>query len=121
MIENINKIWGERRRLLLTKQTEIDLLYLKANTFCSTHTHIAKLNKFTVIKGEVVIETSLGKTTLKKNESWTVIAPLEHRFVAIKDSIMIEMAYVKKGIIDKNDIVRKSLGGRIINNKEVTI
>ena len=46
MSDSIFKVWGERRRLLLIDQTEIDLLYLKKDHFCSTHNHNDKINKF---------------------------------------------------------------------------
>ena len=120
-MSNINKIWGERRRLLLTDQTEIDLLYLKKNTFCSTHKHEKKINKFVVVKGKVRIETEFGSKELTKNESWTVNPPLKHRFFALEDSVMIELAYVKEGTIDPNDITRISQGGKVINGKELTL
>ena len=117
---NLNKIWGERRRILLTDQTEIDLLYLKANHFCSTHKHAYKINRFYVVKGSVRIEIEFGNRTLKENESWDVCPPLVHRFVPLTDSIMIELAFVKDGEIDPDDIDRISQGGRIVNGKEST-
>lgn len=117
---NIHKIWGERRRILLTDRTEIDLLYLKANSFCSTHRHKDKSNLFYVVKGEVRIETEFGNKVLKANECWTVKPPLTHRFVPLTDGIMIEIAYVDKGKIDPDDIERFSQGGRIVDGKEIT-
>lgn len=117
---NINKIWGERRRILLTDLTEIDLLYLKAGSFCSTHKHAYKINRFYVVEGEVKIETEFGNRILKKNESWDVCPPLVHRFVPLTDAIMIELAFVKTGKIDPNDIDRISQGGRVINGQEMT-
>lgn len=121
MEDNIFKIWGERRRILLTVRTEIDLLYLKKNCFCSLHTHKDKINKFCVIKGAIKIETDYGTAVLKKNDNFTVFPPRKHRFVAIKDSIMIELAFVNKGKIDPNDIQREKQGGRIIKGKEKTL
>lgn len=120
MSENIHKIWGERRRILLTDKCEIDLLYTKKNTFCSTHKHKNKINKFVVISGKIRIESEFGKTTLKKNESFEVEPPLIHRFVNLEDSIMVELAYVKKGKINPEDIERFSQGGKIIKGKEMT-
>ncbi len=119
-MSSIFKIWGERRRILLTDQTEIDLLYVKKDTFCSTHSHITKINRFIVIEGKVRIETEFGKKTLTKNQSFEVNPPLVHRFIALEDSIMIELAYVEKDFIQPKDIKRKSQGGRIINGKEMT-
>ena len=126
-MENINKIWGERRRIHLDNKNEIDLLYLKTNTFCSTHIHDEKINKFLVIKGCVKIQTDIGNQILKANESWVVRPPLKHRFLALEDSIMIEMAYVEgtednpNPRINPNDIFRYSLGGKIIDGEECPI
>jgi len=117
---SIFKIWGERRRILLTDQTEIDLLYLKKDSFCSTHSHVTKINKFVVIEGKVRIETEFGKKTLIKNQSFEVIPPLVHRFFALEDSVMIELAYVTENYIQPKDIKRLSQGGRVINGKEYT-
>lgn len=118
---NVFKIWGRRRRILLTDRTEIDLVYLKKDSFCSTHNHNNKINKFVVVKGKVRIETEYGKIILIKNESFEVRPPLKHRFYALEDSVMIECAYVEKGNIDQNDIDRKSQGGRIVKGKEMTL
>lgn len=121
MSENIHKIWGERLRLKLDDKNEIDLLYLKKDTFCSTHTHKEKINRFYVISGSVRIDTEFGKIILKKNESWVVRPILKHRFVALVESTMLEFAYVEEGKIDPNDINRESKGGRIINDEYLTI
>lgn len=119
-MSNIHKIWGERRRILLTDKTEIDLLYLKKNSFCSTHTHKYKINKFVVISGKVKIETEFGTKILNKNESHTVNPSICHRFFVIEDSIMVELAYVREGKINPNDIDRVNQGGRIVDGKEMT-
>ena len=120
-MSNIHKIWGERRRILLTETSEIDLLYLKKDSFCSLHKHKNKINRFVVIEGLVRIETEYGYKILKPNESFEVEPLLKHRFVAKVDSVMIELAYVKRGKIDPNDIDRKSQGGRIINTEYVSL
>lgn len=117
---NIFKIWGERRRILLTDQTEIDLLYLKKDSFCSTHTHKSKSNKFVVVEGKVMIETEFGVKTLTKNQTFEVKAPTVHRFFAVEDSIMIELASVEEGFIQPKDISRIRQGGRVIKGKEYT-
>jgi len=121
MSENINKIWGERRRMHLDDKTETDLLYVKKDTFCSTHTHKFKYNKFVVIKGKIRIETEFGFVMLEPNCIWTIYPQLQHRFYALEDSTMIEFGFVKKGKIDPDDINRKSQGGRIVEGKEFTL
>lgn len=120
-IESIFKIWGQRRRIHLDDKNEIDLLYLKKDTFCSTHSHKTKNNKFIVVSGVVEIHTEYDKIQLGVNDSWTVLAPIKHRFVALEDSVMLEMAYVNNGKIDPDDINRESLGGKIIDGVEYSI
>lgn len=119
-MSNIHKVWGERRRILLTKNSEIDLLYLEKNTFCSTHKHKHKINRFVVISGKVRIESEFGKKILTKNEGFEVKTPIIHRFYALEDSVMIELAYTIGTKIDPYDILRFSQGGRFINGKEYT-
>ena len=68
-MDNINKIWGTRHRIHLDQQHETDLVYLKKDAFCSTHTHKEKSNKFVVVSGKVKIETEYGHMILKENDS----------------------------------------------------
>ncbi len=123
MSENIFKIWGTRRRMLLTIRTEIDLLHIKKNSFCSTHSHKFKINRFFVISGKVKIETDYGSQILNPNESWTVEPPIVHRFIALEDSVVVEMSFIfpEDSQILPIDIDRQSQGGRIINGEEVTL
>ena len=127
MSENINKVWGERRRIHIDALNEVDLLYLKKDTFCSTHKHKFKKNKFIVVSGRVRIETDFGHIILRKNDTWEISPPLRHRFCAEEDSIMIEIATIspttwkKTGAINPDDINRESQGGRIIDEKEMTL
>lgn len=120
-MSNIFKIWGTRRRILLTNQTEIDLLNLKKDHFCSTHSHDKKINVFTIVYGKVRIEAEFGNIVLCTHDSFTVEPSLTHRFYAMEDSVMVECAYVKKGKIDPDDINRISLGGKVVDRKECTI
>ncbi len=120
-MENINKIWGTRSRILLDDHNEIDLLKLKKNTFCSTHTHKDKINVFILVNGKVKIETEIGYKILMPNDEWTVYPLVKHRFVVLEDSVMLELAYVRDGKIYENDINRESLGGKIIDGVELTI
>jgi quercetin dioxygenase-like cupin family protein len=119
-IGNIHKIWGERRRILLNDKVEVDLLYVKKDGFCSIHNHKKKYNKFFVIKGRLEVETELGMTMLEKHSSWIVAPPIFHRFRGLKDSIVLEIAYVNKGKINPDDINRIKQGGRIINGDYLT-
>lgn len=118
---NIFKIWGRRERILLTETSEIDLLYIKKDSFCSLHRHRRKINRFTVISGKVRIESEYGSVALTEGQSFEVRPPLKHRFFAIEDSIMVESAYVENGTIDADDIERESQGGRVYKGVERTL
>jgi quercetin dioxygenase-like cupin family protein len=114
-------VWGERHRILLADSMEIDYLKLKANTFCSQHTHSKKINVFYVLKGKVRIDSEFGNIILYKGQSFKIIPPLKHRFVALSSAEMIEIAYVTHGKINPNDIQREKLGGKIIKKKYLSI
>ena len=120
-MSQIKKIWGTRQRILKSDKTEIDLLYLDKDTACSIHNHAEKINRFVLIKGNVTIRTNLGDKQLVINEPFDIEPPLVHQFVVNEDSIMIELAFVKEGKIDENDIDRQKQGGKIINNKFFTM
>lgn len=95
---------------------------MKKDCFCSTHSHVEKINRFVVVYGKIKVETDYGTKTLMANESWTVYPPRTHRFFALENSVVIELAFVegtKK--IDPNDIKRISQGGRIIKGEEKTL
>ncbi|MHA1342886.1 MAG: hypothetical protein ACTSQG_02795 [Promethearchaeota archaeon] len=118
---SIFKVWGIRRRLLLTDKVEIDLLTLKKNCFCSTHYHNFKINRFVVIKGRVKIETELGSRILEPIEMWEVRPPIKHRFKVMTNSLMIELSYIEEGNINCDDICRISLGGKIVDGEELPL
>ena len=107
----ILKIWGERDRILENDLCEIDLLTLKASTACSIHRHDNKINRFILLKGSVILKTDLGSKNLELFEAFDVEPPLTHQFIAHEDSILLEIAFVNEGNIDKNDIERFKQGG----------
>lgn len=122
MEENIHKVWGVRKRILLTKQVEMDhLTGLIPNSFCSTHTHKNKINKFICLQGSITIRTEFGETVLGPGDTHSVFPPLKHRFEINEPSEMIEIAFVNEGVIDPGDIDRETQGGRIVNGKEMTL
>jgi mannose-6-phosphate isomerase-like protein (cupin superfamily) len=120
-MDNIFKVWGTRQRILINSLVEIDLLNIKKDGFCSEHHHINKINKFVVVSGAFEIKTPFGTKILYEGEDFTIEPPMIHRFKALTDSIVIEMAYVKEGIIDPNDIIRRKQGGRTINGTDFTL
>jgi len=106
---NVFKVWGTRRRLLLTDTSEIDLLYVKKDSFCSLHLHNKKINKFTVISGKIQIQSEYGDVILKANESFEIRPKLKHRFFALENSVMIESAYVEEGNINADDNLKRKV------------
>lgn len=120
-MNTIKKIWGLRQRILLTDQTEIDLLHLDKDTACSEHTHKKKINRFILLSGDVRIKTDLGTHKLKRYEPFDVEPPLRHQFVVKKESLLLEIAFVNKGKINENDINRFVQGGKFIKGKFYTL
>lgn len=116
-MSQIMKIWGERHRIFKNDKVEIDLLKLKQDSFCSTHTHKDKVNRFIVVSGTVKIYTEYGVKILTPFESFEVSPPLKHKFLTKESAIMIEIAYVNDGRINPEDIKREILGGLIIDGK----
>jgi len=111
------KIWGNKHSILNTDQIEIDLLYLDKDTCCSIHTHDNKINRFVLLMGEVKIKSSLGDYDLTIDEPFDVEPGVMHQFVVNEYSVMIELAYVKEGYIDKDDIKRFIQGGKFVNGE----
>jgi len=115
------KIWGELNNIFLHQQVKVDVLYLERNTGCSIHFHKRKINRFCLLKGKIEIVTDLGKKVLKKNEIFDVYPETTHQFIALQDSILIEIAFVDNGILQEKDIVRKVQGGKFIKGKFYTL
>jgi uncharacterized cupin superfamily protein len=114
------KIWGCKTRIFSNKQIEVDYLVLKNNTCCSWHKHKNKINLFYLIDGIVIIKTENKKVRLIGQDFYEVKAKTLHQFIAKKSSTMIEIAYVEKGTINSDDIIRLVQGGKFINNKFFT-
>jgi len=117
--ETVDKIWGLCIRVFESDPCVVDLLKLECDTFCSKHYHKRKFNKFLVISGRISIETEYGKTILGRDESLVISPPAIHRFKALEDSTVLEIAWVDTGKIEV-DIIRKSQGGKIVNGREMT-
>lgn len=115
-----SKIWGEKYRLFENDQIEVDILILNPNSFCSIHKHQKKYNRFILLNGEVQIVTEYGIINLNYLESYEVIPGIKHEFRSKEASSLLEIAYVKEGKIDPNDIIRFIQGGFKVNNELLT-
>lgn len=120
MVSN-RKVWGIKHRILDLHNLEADLLYLEKDTACSIHYHKKKINRFILLKGAVSVNTDLGIIFLEPNLPFDADPNLTHQFQAHEDSILIELAYVKDGDIEENDIVRQKQGGKYINGNFYTL
>lgn len=117
----IRKVWGLRQRLLTTKQCEIDLLQLEEDSACSIHSHEHKINRFVLIEGSITIKSDLGATELQLNTPFDVEPNCMHQFIINEDSVMVELAFVKDGEIDANDIERIKQGGKFCDGMFLTL
>lgn len=104
-MENSHKVWGKKTRIYSDDNTEIDVLYLNKDSFCSLHSHNYKSNKFYVICGNVQIKTEYGTEVLREGNIFTVDAPTIHQFRVLSDAIIIEVAYTKPQNSDKTDLI----------------
>jgi len=112
------KVWGSREVLFKNDNVEITLLRLNKGSYSSFHNHKAKSDKFVLISGEVTINTELGETTLKPEQSLVIDPPLLHQFIVEENSIMVEISY---STLDPEDIKRIYQGGRIIDGTRVSL
>lgn len=117
MSDNIFKVWGTRRRILVNDLVEVDHLQIKKDHCCSVHYHQYKSNRFYVISGKCKIKTELNEIVLGPNEVFDVHPLIVHHFHALEDTVMIECAYVK---LDQGDINRHKQGGKIIDDEWIT-
>ena len=115
------KVWGILDNIFFNSKCKVDVLYLDKNTGCSIHFHDKKVNRFYLIKGLVKLKTDLGERILKPYETFDIYPPITHQFIALEDSILIEIAFVDKGKLKEEDITRKIQGGKFIKGKFYTL
>ena len=115
------KIWGELKTIFENDKCKIDYLYVRKNTACSIHYHENKVNKFFLISGDIRVVTDFGEKKLIIGESFDVHPNTTHQFRAFKNSFMLEIAFVDKGVLEEDDIIRKIQGGQFIDDKFYTL
>lgn len=106
------KIWGTDEKIFENDSVEVHILKIKKGYGCSIHNHRLKRNQFYVLDGELKIVHDIGETILNKGESFTILPPNVHQFVAMTDVLAIEIVSVKMEDC-RDDIVRKTQGGKI--------
>ena len=115
------KIWGILDNIFLISKCKVDVLYLDKDTGCSIHFHEKKKNRFYLISGSVKLKTDLGEKILEQYDTFDIYPSITHQFIALEDSILIEIAFVDKGKLKEEDIKRKIQGGKFIKEKFYTL
>ena len=107
MSESWPKVWGKNERIYSDDLSSTNLLHIVKGGTCSLHSHKTKSNVFYVISGKLKLRTDLGETILLPGQSFTIYAGTQHRFIALEDTIAIEIMAVR---YDENDIDREDQG-----------
>lgn len=116
------KVWGRVRHLFHSDYASVSHLEVKAGFQCSRHKHSFRINQFTVLSGEVVIERwlyrngeaeLLPEVRLKAGDSFSVPAGMFHRFRVIESGEMVEVYWPQREglFVSINDIIRLDEGG----------
>lgn len=114
----IKKSWGVTQAIFLGAAFEVHRIVVKQGGYCSRHYHSRKCNKFFVESGALQIEIyrdeidlpAIFVKTLRAEESYTVVAGLVHRFVALENTVAYEIYWTDS---IGEDIIRLSEGGNV--------
>ena len=122
------KVWGSTKPLLQTPAIEIHRIKVKEGGYCSKHTHQSKINAFYVLSGVLQVSRwktylhevrkiiqagfdqhqMVDKTKLYHDEICIVPAGEPHMFMALEDTIALEIYWAE---LNHNDIHRDLIGG----------
>jgi mannose-6-phosphate isomerase-like protein (cupin superfamily) len=102
MIKKVNKKWGHEEWLVNNELYCCKKLYVKKGYQCSLHHHKNKDETFYILKGKVVLDIERvpnrkGKgirkdIILKKNDKERILPYQYHRFIGLKNSIILEVS-----------------------------
>jgi len=111
------KVWGETMMAFAMNGIESHCLFAKACTYCSTHSHAAKWNRFFVLSGKlrVCLYSDDGKTIIDQTivRPWQVtdVPPgIRHSFEALEDTYAVEYYWTD---LDPDDIDRHGTQGGV--------
>ena len=112
------KVWGTTTPLFCKNNVELHYVEIKKGGYCSKHLHKSKYNRFFVMKGllQVTIWKNYGSETLedisiiKEGQECTVSPGDFHKFVALEDTIALEIYWVE---LSESDIKREDHGGML--------
>jgi quercetin dioxygenase-like cupin family protein len=107
------KVWGTTAEVYQDGNISVHHLKAKAGGFCSEHRHAFKDNIFVVLEGELRVGIERGggmidQTTLHSGDSITVPAGTWHTFLAVRNSVFIE---IYRAGLREPDIERRTQGG----------
>jgi dTDP-4-dehydrorhamnose 3,5-epimerase-like enzyme len=119
------KCWGEVRHIF-DGPVSVSLLRVEAGTFCSTHYHRKRWNRFFVVSGRVCLRffasiepgSNYPETThiliLSAGEFFSVPPMQTHSFEVLESGRIVETYWTEDDSpAEYGDIVRFNVGGRI--------
>jgi mannose-6-phosphate isomerase-like protein (cupin superfamily) len=123
MIVVRGKIWGNTSCIFNKNNVEIHRIEVNKGGYCSRHLHEHKYNLFFVESGQLeitIFRTDAGRniqdvTTLKSGDATYVEPGLYHKFLAIEDTVALEVYWVEIS----EDIKRTEVGGIITAKEEI--
>lgn len=107
------KIWGETEEIFNNSIVSVNVLHIKKGYRCSRHIHQSKRNHFYCISGKIEIIQNQDRTELRPGQSTFIPEGIEHYFIGLQDSVIIEIYDVKLS----EDIVRLDSGESVYENK----
>ena len=109
MVQLVKRDWGSEECLINNELYCCKYLNLKKDYRCSIHYHIDKDETFYILKGEVLLELFGTSKIMKKGDVYRITPYTLHRFIGIKDSVILEVSTHH----DDNDSYRILVGGKI--------
>jgi mannose-6-phosphate isomerase-like protein (cupin superfamily) len=98
-----NKPWGSETIWTSNPFYVGKILFVKKGEATSLHTHQCKFEDILVISGSIDIEVDGKKWTMKEGDSVHIVPKTQHRFVAMEDVKLIEVASRQEESIIVND------------------
>lgn len=115
------KCWGWVKHVFHSHSAAISVLDVEAGTRCSRHYHRQRVNQFTVISGQIVVQefnfddpdNLVKETMVGSGQSYAVPVKVVHRFVVRERGQVIEVYWPddSRDSVTLDDIVRIDEGG----------
>ena len=108
-MNHISKAWGFTQEIFNKNNVSIHRININKNGTCSRHYHNYKNNIFFIESGMILLQIwrkhleKPEELILKTGEQFTVSPNIEHRFIALENTIAYEIYYVE---LQDDDIIR---------------